>query len=66
MFAFHCPRHEARVLVWPSDVEDVINGERGVGVVFHCSCGYRGLLLESASGAEVVFGLDEQALTVAA
>lgn len=66
MFAFHCPRHDARVLIWPSDVEEVINGNGGVGAVFHCSCGYRGLLVESTGGREVIVELDERALTVVA
>lgn len=50
MFAFHCPRHETRRLVWASDVEGVVNGAEGLGVVFHCSCGFHGLLVTPHDG----------------
>ena len=66
MFAFHCPRHEARRLVWSSDVEQVVSTSEGVGMVFHCSCGFRGMLIEQAGNPEVIVPLDENALTVAA
>ena len=61
MFSFQCPNHGTEVLIWPGDIEGVVNGADGVGMVFHCSCGYRGLLVERTDGGEVVVGLPTEA-----
>lgn len=66
MFAFHCPRHDARVLVWASDIDGIMNTAEGVGMTFHCSCGYRGILVERPGAPEVVVPLDTAEITVAA
>ena len=65
MFAFHCPRHGARVLVWTSQVETAVNGPDGVGLVFHCSCGYRGMLITGATGSDTVVPLEPDYVVVA-
>ena len=66
MFAFHCPRHDARVLVWSSDVECIVSVAGGTGLVFHCSCGYRGLLIERPGDAEIIVPLDADEYSTAA
>lgn len=43
MFDIHCPRHDARVLIWPSGVDAVVNRDGAIEVHFHCTCGYRGV-----------------------
>jgi hypothetical protein len=43
MFAVHCPRHNARVLIWTSMVDRVVNTSEGIVVHYHCTCGHRGL-----------------------
>lgn len=66
MFAFNCPNHQSRVLIWSSDIEGVVNSGAGLGMAFHCSCGYRGLLIEGAGVPEVIVPLDESVLATAA
>ena len=61
MFAFHCPREDARVLVWPSDLEGVVDVAGSPGLVFRCGCGWRGVLIEGER--EVIVGLDEASAT---
>jgi hypothetical protein len=64
MFTFNCPTHGTKVLVWPSDIDGVVNGADGIGMVFHCSCGFRGMLVEHRDRGEVVVPLhDDVALT---
>lgn len=43
MFDIHCPRHGARVLIWPSGVDAVVNRDGAIEVHFHCTCGHRGV-----------------------
>jgi hypothetical protein len=43
MFAVHCPRHDAQVLIWTSAVDAVINTTDGIAVAYDCTCGHRGL-----------------------
>lgn len=57
MFAFHCPREDARVLVWPSDVDGVVDVAGRPGMTFRCGCGWRGVLIEGEH--EVIVGLDD-------
>lgn len=66
MFAFHCPRHGSRRLVWSSDVEQVVDTPEGVGMVFHCSCGFRGLLIEHTGRPEVIVPLEPASFAAAA
>jgi hypothetical protein len=44
MFTFQCPRHGAEVLIWSSDIDDIVNTSEGIDVHFHCGCGFRGVL----------------------
>ena len=53
MFAFHCPRHDARVLVFPRQVEQVRNTGEEIHVDFRCTCGYHGRLVTGASAARI-------------
>ncbi len=61
MFSFRCPSHGTEVLVWPSDIDEVVNAPDGIGIVFHCSCGYRGMLIEHRDGGEIVVSLGGEA-----
>jgi hypothetical protein len=45
MFVTYCPRHQARVLLGTSAIEDLVNTPGGVVVRWRCHCG--------ASGAHV-------------
>lgn len=42
MFAEHCPRHGARVLLSPSRIEAIHNTPAGVVVTWRCWCGHVG------------------------
>ena len=42
MFAAYCPRHEARVLLWPSCITAVDKRARGLAVQWRCPCGGEG------------------------
>lgn len=52
MFVFHCPRHQADVLIWPSDIDGIDNTADGIDVHFHCGCGMRGVLQTGAARTE--------------
>lgn len=54
MFATFCPRHDARVLIWPSGIDAIVNHERGIDVHFHCTCGYRGMCRTGRTSTEQV------------
>lgn len=43
MFTIYCPRHQARVLIWPSGLDGIVNHDGVIDVHFHCTCGYRGV-----------------------
>ena len=40
MFARYCPNHEARVLLFAHNIDEVRNTQSGIDVYYHCSCGY--------------------------
>lgn len=52
MFVFHCPRHRADVLIWPSAIDAIDNTADGVDAHFHCTCGARGVLRTGTSRRE--------------
>jgi hypothetical protein len=52
MFSFSCPRHGAEVLIWSSDIDDIVNTADGIDVHFHCSCGFRAVLRTGAGRTE--------------
>lgn len=52
MFSFHCPRHDAEVIVWPSDIDRIVNTPEGIDVHFHCGCGFRAVLRTGAGQRE--------------
>ena len=54
MFAFWCPRHRTDVLVWPSDIDGIVNTVDGICVRFHCGCGFRGVLRTGAGHSEQI------------
>ncbi|MGH9273206.1 MAG: hypothetical protein ACRDZU_01045 [Acidimicrobiales bacterium] len=39
MFTVFCPRHQARVLLGPRAIDDVVNTPDGVVLHWHCRCG---------------------------
>jgi hypothetical protein len=43
MFAIDCPRHQARVLLGPRAVEQLVNTEGGVELHWRCHCGATGV-----------------------
>lgn len=43
MFDVYCPKHGARVLIWPSGLDGIRNRPDGMEVAYHCTCGYRGV-----------------------
>jgi hypothetical protein len=57
MFSFQCPRHGAEVLIWPSDVDAVVNTPDGIDTYFHCGCGFRGVLRTGAGVTERVLAV---------
>lgn len=44
MFSVYCPGHRDIVLIWTSGIEQTVNTPEGIGVRYHCTCGYRGVL----------------------
>jgi hypothetical protein len=52
MFSFWCPRQRANVLIWPSDIDGIVNTADGIHVQFHCGCGFRGVLRTGAGRSE--------------
>jgi hypothetical protein len=48
MFDFHCPECNRRQVLFPSQVEQVINDERGITVIVRCWCGELGALRTGA------------------
>lgn len=42
MFDVYCPRHQARVLVWTSMIDGIVNHSSCIVVHYHCGCGYPG------------------------
>jgi hypothetical protein len=56
MFTVFCPTHDAEVLIWTSGIDAIRNTPRGIEVVYHCTCGHRGLWVTgraaSAAGHE--------------
>lgn len=45
MFTVFCPRHDAVVLIWPSGIDRIVNGDAGIEVHYHCLCGHNGVWL---------------------
>ena len=43
MFAIDCPRHQAKVLLGPRAVEQLVNTEDGVALRWRCHCGATGV-----------------------
>ena len=52
MFSFHCPNEDTEVIVWTSDIDDIVNTPEGIDVHFHCSCGFRAVLRTGAGQRE--------------
>lgn len=51
MFDFHCSECNRRQVLFPSQVEQVINDERGITVIVRCWCGELGALRTGAKAA---------------
>jgi hypothetical protein len=45
MFTIWCPQHESITLIWPSNVDAVVNTADGIEVHVHCTCGHREVIL---------------------
>jgi hypothetical protein len=43
MFVVYCPRHRSRVLLFPDNIEELINQPEGIDMHWRCSCGESGL-----------------------
>lgn len=43
MFDIYCPDHGCRVLLFPSDIEEIRNIHRVIEVHYRCFCGQRGI-----------------------
>lgn len=43
MFTIHCPRHGGRALIWPSNIDAIVNTPQGIEVAYHCTCGAPGV-----------------------
>ena len=54
MFSFWCPRHRSEVLIWPSDIDGIVNTPDGIDLHFHCSCGFQGVLCTGAGRTEQI------------
>lgn len=52
MFSFSCPQHGSDVMIWPSDIDDIVNSPDGIDMHFHCSCGFRAVLRTGAGHTE--------------
>lgn len=44
MFSVHCESHGSEVLLTTRNIETIVNDDRGVVVLWRCSCGQRGAL----------------------
>ena len=42
MFAVWCPRHRARVLLFPGSILSLHAAPEGVGIHYRCTCGHEG------------------------
>lgn len=42
MFATHCTECDKRQLIFPSQIKQLVNDERGIVAIFTCSCGALG------------------------
>lgn len=52
MFSFVCPQHGTEVMIWSSDIDEIVNTPNGIDVRFHCSCGFRAVLRTGAGRTE--------------
>jgi len=52
MFSITCPQHGADVMIWSSDIDQIVNTADGIDVHFHCSCGLRAILRTGAGQTE--------------
>lgn len=43
MFDVYCPGHDRRVLLFPSDIEEIRNVHGVIEVHYRCFCGHRGI-----------------------
>lgn len=43
MFDVYCPRHGCRVLLFPSDIQNIRNIPEGIEVNYRCFCGCEGI-----------------------
>jgi hypothetical protein len=43
MFVVYCPRHRSQVLLFPDNIEALINEPDGIDMHWRCSCGEFGL-----------------------
>lgn len=44
MFDYHCPACERRQLVFPSQVDRIVNDDEGIAVLLTCWCGAPGAI----------------------
>ena len=51
MFAMYCPDHGTRVLLTRSNIDAMVNTERGIEVAYHCTCGHRGVWITGRKAA---------------
>lgn len=50
MFAVWCPRHEARVLLFPASILSLHSAPEGVRIRYRCTCGHEGFSPPVAPG----------------
>ncbi len=48
MFEFHCAECDRRQVLFPSQVHQVINDDRGIAVIVRCWCGELGAIRTGA------------------
>ncbi len=50
MFAIWCPRHRARVLLFPDGILSLHATPQGIRIHYRCTCGHEGCSLPFGSG----------------
>jgi hypothetical protein len=43
MFAVYCPAHDSRVLLFPDNIQAIINAPGGIELHWRCGCGAEGV-----------------------
>lgn len=59
MFAVYCSVHRSRVLMFPDNIESLVNSPTGVEIHWRCGCGQAGV--EHLGRTEKIVGSAERA-----